>query len=145
MRANHSDASGDGVIAKRTATPVASSEFLLQAQAQLPRAAKQPQAATHLEQHAVGRLEADPRRESHAALRHRLEQLAFASRIARQCVQARHERERRIDRHPLAHAGGVHGFCAGAHHLAVALEIDDGDGRTTRQGQRHVTQRIEQQ
>jgi hypothetical protein len=111
----------------------------------LPGAAKQPQAATHLEQYAVGRLEADPRREAHSALRHRLQQLALASRIARQCVQARHQCERRIDRHPLAHAGGLHRFCAGAHHLAVALEVDDGDGRTTRQGQRHVAQRIEQQ
>ncbi len=120
-------------------------EFLLQSQAQLPGAAKQPQAATHLEQYAVGRLEADPRRESHAALRHRLEQLAFAPCIARQRMQARHECERCVDRHSLAHACGVHGFCAGAHDLAVALEVDDGDRRTTRQGKRHVAQRIEQQ
>ncbi len=79
-----------GVMAKRAVAPVASTSSCCNRAAQLPRTAKEPQAAAHFEQHAVGRLEADPRRESQAALRHRFEQLAFTARIARQRVQPRH-------------------------------------------------------
>ena len=128
-RANHSDASGAGVMARRGRGAGGGGEFLLQARAQRARAAEQPQAAAHFEQHGVGRLEADARREAQPVPRHGFEQLSLAAQVARQRVQRRHERERSVDRHAVAHPGGLHGRIAGAHDLAVAVEVDDRDGR----------------
>ena len=90
-RANHSDASGVGVIANRTVAPVVSAISLFEPVAQLPRAAEQAQAAAHLEQHAVRRLEAHAWREVQAATRHRLEQLSsrVADRVPGRAASAR--------------------------------------------------------
>ncbi len=144
-RANHSDASGAGVMAMRVVAPVVAASLLLQARAQRARTAEQPQAAAHFEQHGVGRLEADARREMQAAPREGFEQLPLAAQVARQRVQRRDERERTVDRHAVAHPGGLHGRIAGAHDLAVAVEVDDRDGRLPGQRLHGFAQRIEQQ
>ena len=120
-------------------------DFLLEPVTQLSRAAEQTQAAAHLEQHAVRRLEAYARREVQAATRHGFEQLPFSSRIACQGVQCRHQRTRRVHRHARVHAGCTHVLAAGSHYLAIALEVDDRDGRVGRQCSNLLAQRIEHQ
>ena len=81
-RANHNEASGVGVSARRGASPRAcrrsrSSSHNRRAP---PNSA---QAAAHLEQHAVGRLEVDARREIERHRGHGLEQRPLAPRLAR--------------------------------------------------------------
>jgi hypothetical protein len=60
---------------------------------QRPRATEEPQAATHLEQHCIRRLEANARREAITELRDGIEQRVLAPRIARHCLQAGHQRQ----------------------------------------------------
>jgi len=119
-------------------------EFLLQARAQRARTAEQPQAAAHFEQHGVGRSRLT--RGEKCRLRR--------ARASSSC------RSRRRSRASVCSAGtsasaplidmpactrGLHGCIAGAHDLAIAVEVDDRDGRPPGQRLRDFAQRIEQQ
>ncbi len=94
--------------------------------------AEQPQAATHLEQHAVGRFERDAWREVPRAGGNRLEQRTLARDVARQHREPRQQRQRRVERHAVHDAGCSRFGIAGADHLAPVLHVHHHAGGTGR-------------